>query len=140
VPEAVVTSRDVDGAVVETRLPCEWQIPSGPVGVPFSRTHLNVLVTPSGGTAQTIGHVPSSGACGDGWYYDDEVRAKAPGDAGTDAGRGGAGDASVDASGDSGGGFGPTRIILCATTCDALLAASGSRVDVMFGCPTLDAP
>jgi hypothetical protein len=66
------------------------------------------------GTPTPVGQVSSLQACGDsaGWYYE---RPPVTGDG-----------PPTDTA--------PTRVTLCPFSCDGLLKASGSRLDVVVGC------
>jgi len=60
-------------AVMEgTTLPCAFEVPPPPPGETLDPNQVNLVYTPTGGSAETVPRVDGVGACaGDGWYYDD---------------------------------------------------------------------
>jgi hypothetical protein len=48
---------------------CEYPIPAPPAGQALDPDLVNVLYTPNGAEAVTIGRDPSSSACSEGWQY-----------------------------------------------------------------------
>ena len=53
-------------------LSCDYTIPAPPAGSTFDRSKVNILHTPGGGTAATLGYNPSC-AGGVGWKYDNDA-------------------------------------------------------------------
>jgi hypothetical protein len=89
-------------------LDCEWDIPPPPAGEILDVDKVNVQYTVSGGAAQPILHVPSSNDCGA-----------------------------------QGGWFyndaaSPTRVRVCPTTCETIQADPGAKIDILFGCETVN--
>jgi len=98
----------LQAAVIEgTQLPCTYDLPDPPGGETLDTDKVNVIFTPSGGTAITIPRVDSQADCGDadGWYYDDPVD--------------------------------PSQIIVCPATCETFTASEDGQVDLQFGCETV---
>jgi hypothetical protein len=105
--------------IQQTKLSCEFELPSPPDGQKFDKDKVNVDYTAAGGTQQ-IYQVPTLGDCAaagnKGWYYD-----------------------SVDQ---------PTKILVCPGTCADIGGNVGgdggtvvnadppTRVDIAFGCAT----
>ena len=95
----------------DATLACEYQVPSDVNGEPLEPTHVNVLYTPQGSsTSVTIGQVAGHESC----------------------------------TADKGGWYydnaaAPTKIIFCASTCTEIQAASGGKVELVFGCETIPA-
>ena len=88
-------------------VPCEFAIPEPPEGMTFIRNQVNVIFTPSGGTALTVPYAGAMGMCGSGslgWYYDDETN--------------------------------PTRIHLCPDACTSVSSDNGASVNIALGCTT----
>jgi hypothetical protein len=88
-------------------LPCTFNIPDPPPGQSLDPGKVNVVYTPTGGSATTIGNVGSAAGCsgGQGWYYDNPAA--------------------------------PTQIITCPATCTALENDATGKVNVEYGCATL---
>jgi hypothetical protein len=88
---------------------CQWDIPPPPAGQSFDVGKVNVQYTATGAAAaQPILHVASSGECGA-----------------------------------QGGWFyndatSPTRVLVCPTTCQMIQADAGAKVDILFGCETVN--
>lgn len=96
-------------AIRGEQLACEIAIPEPTEGT-FNKELVNVEYTPGGSTqGQTIGKVPSEGACGanGGWYYDDEAN--------------------------------PSTIILCPATCETVRSDDSGKISVVLGCDTIPA-
>lgn len=91
-------------------VPCAWQIPTPPNGMPLDPMELNVQAAPLGSSPIAIGAVPTDADCANvdgGWYYDDPIN--------------------------------PTTIWMCPQTCDAVMALQSAEIDVLLGCPTVSA-
>jgi hypothetical protein len=89
-----------------TALPCEWKIPTPPVGKTFDKDLVNVGID-SGSGLQQVGKVATEADCasaGGGWYYDDVSS--------------------------------PTRILACPDTCGTITGTPNVSVQVLFGCAT----
>jgi hypothetical protein len=88
-------------------LPCTFGLPAPPAGQTLDPMKINVIYTPTSGTAITIGNVGSAAGCngGPGWYYDHPLA--------------------------------PTQIITCPSTCTALEGDPSGKVDVQLGCNTV---
>jgi hypothetical protein len=88
-------------------LPCHLTIPPPPMGQMLDYNQVNLVYTPSGGSASYVPYVTSVGNCGPGggWYYD-----------------------NVSA---------PTQLVACPATCTTLTADSTGSVSVAFGCATV---
>jgi hypothetical protein len=99
-------------AVIEgSMLDCEWAIPPPPSGETFEPGKVNVQYVAAGATAaETVFHVDNQAACG--------------------ATGGWYYDDSANA----------TRILACPSTCDLLQGDGGAKIDVLFGCATMDGP
>lgn len=96
-------------AIRGAQLACEIAIPEPTEGT-FNKDLVNVEYTPGGSTqGQTIGKVPSEGACGanGGWYYDDESN--------------------------------PTTIMFCPATCETVRSDDSGKISVVLGCDTIPA-
>lgn len=89
------------------KLPCAYAIPDPPAGQDFDYDRVNVIYTPSGGTAQTVPFVGDASNCGagGGWYYDDPTN--------------------------------PSSILVCPSTCNVFENDATGQVDVAFGCATV---
>jgi hypothetical protein len=85
---------------VSAQLPCTYELPDPPQGQTLDPDRVNVVFTPTGGSASTIPRVDSAGACGagGGWYYDSA----------TD----------------------PTQILLCPTTCTQFETAGEVNIEL----------
>lgn len=100
-----------DAVIGASRLSCEWTIPAPPPGQNLDPALVNVQYTPSGtGRAETVLHHDSIAACG--------------GDEGWHYDNNAA----------------PTKVIACPATCTRLQADESAKIDVLFGCETLNSP
>lgn len=63
--------RDALGTISGLALSCAYDIPEPPSGQLLDPERVNVLFTPSGGSAELIAKSPS-GACREGWQYSDD--------------------------------------------------------------------
>lgn len=104
----------VTRTVVEERpVPCEYQIPTPPVGETFDQDLVNLRFSYDGsagpqdilkaGAADQCENDPDPSKNG-GWHYDAETA--------------------------------PTKILLCPSTCGAVTSVTGARVSVILGCPS----
>jgi len=112
----VVTSREVVREITQTKIQeCEWGIPDPPEDETFDRELVNVTFSAPGESDRTIGKVPDEEACeklpdGWGWYYED-----------------------YDDSDE------PQKIMVCPKTCEKITSIELGRIDIQFGCETVDA-
>ena len=90
--------REALGAIGESVLRCEYDIPPNPDGS-FDPTRVNVRLTDESGTETSLPRDPGRAA---GWDYSDDG----------------------------------ARIELHGSACERARAATGGRIDVLFGCPT----
>lgn len=68
----VVTRTETVTHVVETPLPCAWQLPEPGVGQSLDFDRVNVQLSSPSRTPLTLGRVDVMAACAEnGWYYDD---------------------------------------------------------------------
>ncbi|AKT40536.1 vWA domain-containing protein [Chondromyces crocatus] len=93
--------------VTSSGISCDFVIPENPDGA-FDPTKVNVEYTSSNGNTQVIGSVPGASSC----------------------------------SSQSGGWYyddpqNPSRVTLCPSTCGAVQGDPNGRVDVLFGCDTI---
>lgn len=98
------------GVIEGAELKCEWDIPAAPAGQAFDPGKLNVDFTDSAGATTPILHVPDVSVCGP-----------------------------------QGGWYydnpqNPTKVLVCPATCDAIRSDKQGRIDVLFGCETIDIP
>ncbi len=97
----------------KTTLDCEWAIPPPPPGEQFEKNKVNVDYFPGGaGPAQPILHVDTIADC--------------------DPGKGGGWYYDDDAN--------PTKVRVCPSNCDTISSDLNGRIDVKFGCFTVDVP
>jgi hypothetical protein len=99
------------GVVLSTTVSCVFDIPAAPDGGVFDPQKVNVNYTPGGGMAQPVGYVPGGAA----------------------------------ACGPSGGWYydsvaAPTQILLCPSTCTAVQGDPNGKIEVLFGCDTIEQP
>jgi hypothetical protein len=88
-------------------LPCEYAIPAPSKGGAIDYGKVNVVLTPSGGTASVIPQVPNADACDtspQSWHYDKATF--------------------------------PTKVVFCAGLCAEVKSGGGAGVRVVFGCET----
>jgi hypothetical protein len=100
------TRTEVREEVVQTPVPCEWEIPPPPDGETFDRNKVNVEFS-AGGQGQRIGYLETDADCAaaaGGWYYDDAAS--------------------------------PTKILVCPQTCNVIQAITNTRIDILLGCET----
>ena len=107
---APVFSQLAAGIVGSAKLDCGWSIPPPPAGQTFNKGQVNVQYTPGGGTKQPIYKVPSKADCGP-----------------------------------SGGWYyddenNPTTVLVCDSTCQTIQADPTGKIDVEFGCATINVP
>jgi hypothetical protein len=105
--------KDMANAVVSgAKLPCVYDIPPAPDGMPYAFDQVNVDYKPTpNDKPQPIYHVPGGEAdCGaqGGWYYDNALM--------------------------------PTKILLCPETCKLVQGSDTGEITVKFGCDTLVVP
>jgi hypothetical protein len=107
-------------AIRTSALSCAYVIPEN--GRTTAEMTPAKVVTRTGrdGVPTPVGQVPNAEACGNdsGWYY-----ARPP-----------------IVSGGQPGDTAPTRVTLCPSSCDRLVQATGSRLDVIVGCEDGGAP
>jgi hypothetical protein len=90
---------------------CAWNIPPAPAGQKFQQGLVNVNYIPGGsGSAQPIYHVDTAADCGASGGWYYDDNAN------------------------------PTQVLVCPSTCSAIQANPTARVDVLFGCQTIDVP
>ncbi len=107
---APVFSQLANGIIGSAKLDCGWSIPPPPAGQTFNKGQVNVQYTPGGGTKQPIYKVPSKANCGP-----------------------------------SGGWYyddenNPTTVLVCDSTCQTIQADPTGKIDVEFGCATINVP
>jgi hypothetical protein len=90
---------------------CAWDIPPPPAGQTFNKDLVNVnYYQGGGGTPQPIYHVNGASDCGP-----------------------------------NGGWYyddnnNPTKVLICPATCAAVQADPNAKVDILFGCQTINVP
>jgi hypothetical protein len=96
-------------AIRETRLSCEFRIPEAPSGEALNYSAVNVQVATSGG-GDLLYYVASADDCGrsGGWHYDVDPAIAAP-----------------------------TKVVLCAASCDDLQGDPSASVELALGCSTV---
>jgi hypothetical protein len=100
-----------DAVIGASQLDCEWEIPAPPPGQTLDPSLVNVQYTPSGtGTAETVVHHDNGGACAGGEGWHYDDNVA------------------------------PTRVIACPATCTRLQADDNAKLDVLFGCQTINSP
>jgi hypothetical protein len=107
-----VFDRLAESVVGTSKLSCEWTIPQPPPGNTFDATKTNVTYTGGGQTPESVPHVDSVGACQtatNGWAWFYDDGAH------------------------------PTKIKVCANACDTIQKDAGAKIDIYFGCPTVEA-
>ena len=102
----VVFQRMAERVIEESRVPCNWGLPSPPPGQDFDPSLVNVNYTRGSGEEIELVGVGSAAECGEaeGWHYDDPSQ--------------------------------PTSIVTCPTTCAQLTNDVAAKVDVQLGCAT----
>ncbi|MFO0659140.1 MAG: VWA domain-containing protein [Polyangiaceae bacterium] len=92
-------------SIQQQTLGCEYLVPTLPPGQSIDPSKVNVLLTPSGGSAVVLNSVGDASGCNQdgGWYFD-----------------------NVNA---------PTKIYLCPSTCSIVSADQGAKIEVQVGCP-----
>lgn len=94
-------------AIQGKAIACEIPIPDPGNGDVINPAKVNVTFTPGGGSAATLGNVPTAADCGtngSAWYYDDPQM--------------------------------PTKIILCPATCDSVQGDDQGKLNILLGCDT----
>jgi hypothetical protein len=92
-------------------LDCEWAIPAPPMGQTLQVGLVNVQYTPSTtGVAETVLHRDDASACATNEGWHYDDNTA------------------------------PTKVLACPATCDRLQADATAKIDVLFGCETLDGP
>jgi hypothetical protein len=91
-------------------LDCAWAIPPVPAGQMFDAGKVNVNYTPSGGAAQPVFHVSTEADCGPQGGWFYDNNAS------------------------------PTTVKVCPSTCSTIKADQNGKIDILFGCATLDVP
>jgi hypothetical protein len=91
-------------------LDCEWAIPPPPPGETFDKGLVNVNYTPSGGTAMPIYHVNTAADCGPQGGWYYDNNTT------------------------------PTKVLVCPSTCTTIKADQNGKIDILFGCATVDVP
>ncbi|MCB9590427.1 MAG: VWA domain-containing protein [Polyangiaceae bacterium] len=102
-----VFTRVSQAVAVNSKLACEWTIPSAPEGEMFDKDRVNMqYFAPNSGNGEPFGRVGSATECAnvvDGWYYDNAAS--------------------------------PTKIFVCPQTCTRIQGAGEqARIDILFGC------
>ncbi|HEX6276964.1 MAG TPA: hypothetical protein VFZ53_28180, partial [Polyangiaceae bacterium] len=96
-----------------SRLGCEFQIPTPPVGQVLDFNYVNVVLNDAAQVPtdipRVVGGLDRCAEVGGGWYYDPDP-----------------------ASGT------PTRIVACPSTCGTLTSTLGGSVQVKLGCRTIE--
>lgn len=100
-----------DAVIGASMLDCEWTIPPPPPGETLNPALVNVQYTPSAtGTAETVFHHDSVTGCGANEGWHYDNNAA------------------------------PAQVIACPATCTRLQADPNAKLDVLFGCETIDSP
>jgi len=100
-----------DAVIGASRLDCEWTIPPPPPGQTLNPSLVNVQYTPSStGTGETVFHHDAVTGCGANEGWHYDNNAA------------------------------PTKVIACPATCTRLQADANAKLDVLFGCETLNSP
>jgi hypothetical protein len=108
---ATVFDALANAVIGASRLDCEWTIPEPPPGETLDPALVNVQYTPSSSSvAETVFHQDSSATCG--------------------------GNEGLHYDDNSA----PTQVIACPATCTRLQSDENAKLDVLFGCETLDSP
>jgi hypothetical protein len=92
------------------QLDCAWAIPPPPMGEQFQKDKVNVSYSPSMGAPQTVYHVTTEADCGPQGGWFYDDNAS------------------------------PTKVNVCPTTCATIQADPQGKIDILFGCATLDVP
>jgi len=99
-------------AIRSSRLGCEFQIPTPPVGMSLDFNFVNVVLIDSAGMETRLGRVAGGldrcAEVGGGWYYDPDP---------------------MDGT--------PTRIIACPQTCGTITSTLNGRVSIQLDCRTV---
>ena len=98
------------GIIGSAKLDCGWSIPPPPAGQTFNKNQVNVLFTPSGGGQQPIYKVPSKSDCGPAGGWYYDDEVN------------------------------PTTVLVCDSTCQTIQADQNGKIDVQFGCATIEVP
>jgi len=94
--------------VISKALDCQWKIPPPPAGQTLDPSKVNLQMTNAAGVATRYGHVASVADCA---RAVDGWYYDNPSN--------------------------PTQVLVCPNTCETLKAAVGARVDLLFGCATV---
>lgn len=108
---APVFDRLAQAVVGQARLACQYTIPEAPAGTVFDPSRTNVIYSSSAIGAFGMAHATSRSACSaapDGWAWHYDDEAS------------------------------PRSISLCPNACATVRSDPAARVDVEFGCPTLE--
>jgi hypothetical protein len=92
------------------QLDCEWAIPPPPAGQTFDPNLVNVNYTPTGGAGMPIYHVNTAADCGAQGGWYYDNNAN------------------------------PTKVLVCPSTCSTIQADPNGKIDIVFGCDTIDVP
>jgi hypothetical protein len=100
-----------DAVIGASQLDCEWDIPAPPPGETLEPSLVNVQYTPSStGVAETVFHLDGAASCGGAEGWHYDDEAS------------------------------PSRVIACPATCARLQADPNAKLDVLFGCQTINSP
>ncbi|MFO0757535.1 MAG: hypothetical protein U0359_13650 [Byssovorax sp.] len=91
-------------------LDCAWDIPAPPPGQMFDPGLVNVNFTPSNGMPSPIFHVKTPGDCGPQGGWYYDDNTS------------------------------PTKVQVCPSTCAVIKGDFGAKIDILFGCVTVDVP
>ncbi len=109
---SVVVSREVTREVTQTKIQeCEFGIPAPPEDETFDREMVNVIFSERGEPDRTIGKVSSESDCErltDGWGWYYDDNDE------------------------------PEKIIVCPETCEKITSVEAGRIDIQFGCETVE--
>ncbi len=100
---------ELAGAMIESSMSCEWEIPPPPEGETLDPEKVNVVFE-GDKNSETIPHVSSKADCDKAdkaWYYDDEQN--------------------------------PQKVFLCPGTCNKVRSTASSKISIEFGCERIDA-
>jgi hypothetical protein len=94
--------------VIINAISCDYAIPAS--DEPFSKDKVNVFYTDANGAALQFGKAIGAAGCGNaiGWHYDNETADK------------------------------PGKVLLCPAACELVQKDANARVDVEFGCETVN--
>lgn len=108
-----VFDRLAQAVIGGAKLSCDWTLPTPPPGTTFVPSATNVRYTGSAAAPRTVPHMPSAAACdsaADGWAWFYDNEQN------------------------------PSKVTMCPKACTAIQQDTGARIELEFGCPTVEAP